>query len=360
MGRAHSRAWLLLRTLEDAPVAVPRLETVIGSDAERRAAIRTRYSWRRDTADIAAALADDVDIFDNATRNDLHAGPTIQAAEAGKHVLCEKPLGRDEEEAERMLDAVEAAGVVHMCGFNYRFFPAVQLARQMIAAGRIGEIVGFRSRFLLGTAHDPAETSWRLNRETAGSGVVGDLLAHHIDLARFLVGEPTAVSASTRTRHAARAPGDAEVEDAVICNVEFGNGAHGVLEATRLTPGHVLESVIEVDGSEGSLRFDIGRLNELELSSAAGSMSIHVTEPDHPFIRFWWPRGQGLGWADSFVNQMHHFLGAVAGAWDVAPIGATFEDGYQCARVCDAVLRAAETGSRTRIPQPAVERQEKE
>jgi predicted dehydrogenase len=358
MGRAHSRALLALPTLEDEPAALPLMRAVCGRDPGRLAAAQRRFGWEEGFTDWRELLADPgVEAFDNAAPNHLHGEPTIAAAQAGVHVLCEKPLGRDAAEAEQMLAAVEAAGVVHMCAFNYRFFPAVRLARQLIAAGEIGVPMHFRSRFLLGTGSgEDEETPWRLQRESAGSGVVGDLLAHHVDLARHLVGEVAAVSASMRTWGERRSGVAVEVEDGVVCAAEFENGALGSFEAARLLSGQVLESVVEVDGSEGSLRFDVQRLNELTVSDRGGSRTVNVTEADHPYISFWWPRGQGIGWGDSFVHELRHFLGAVAGAWTVGPDGADFLDGLRCAEVCDAVLAAAESGRREKVGDTGVGR----
>jgi predicted dehydrogenase len=343
----------MARTLEDEPVSVPVLHAVCGRDPERLRAIRRRYGWEHAVADWRELLADSrIDAFINAAPNHLHAEPTIVAARAGRHVLCEKPLARDSAEAAAMHDAVIDGGVVHMCGFNYRFFPAIRLARAMIERGELGEIYHFRSRFLLAAAGDPRrpETPWRLRKEMAGSGVVGDLLAHHVDLARYLAGEPVAVTAAARTWHPERAGVAVDVEDSVVCTVEFERGAIGTLEATRVTPGHVLTSRVEIDGAEASLAFDLQRMNELVVSSKGGRRAIDVTGPGHPFGRYWWPRGHGIGWGDSFAHEVHHFLGAAAGAWPVAPHGATFFDGYRCAQICDAVLSAARTGARTEIP----------
>ena len=353
MGRAHSRALYLLQTLDDIPAALPILHAVCGRDPERLESTCRRYGWQHSTSSWQE-LAEDpaIDVFDNTAANDLHAQPTIAAARAGNHVLCEKPLARNPEEARSMLDAAEAAGVVHMCAFNYRFFPAIRLAKELITAGEIGEIRHFRSRFLLASGADPTtpECIWRLHSESAGSGVVGDLLAHHVDIARYLVGEPTAVTAAMRTWTPERHGVTVDVEDAVVCTMEFGQAAIGTLEATRVAPGHVLDSVVEVDGSKASLIFDIQRINELVVSTPTGKKAINVTERHHPFIDLWWPRGHGIGWGDSFIHQLRHFLGAVAGAWPVAPHGATFLDGYRCAQVCDAVLAAARTGARQEIP----------
>jgi predicted dehydrogenase len=352
MGKAHSRGWTLLATLEDDPAAVPILQAVCGRDPGRTAAIARRFGWQRvHTRWQDLVESQDVVVFDNAAPNHLHAAPTIAALRSGMHVICEKPLGRTSAEALEMLREARAAGVAHMCAFNYRFFPAIRIARQLLEGGELGDIHHFRSRFLLGTGalEGVGETPWRLQAEYAGSGVVGDLLAHHVDLMRFLVDEPTAVTATTRTWASERSGVTVEVEDAVACTIELSGGAIGTMEATRVAPGHILTSVIEVDGSRGSLSFDVARPNELSRSTARGTTTISATESDDPFMGFWWPRGHGIGWGDSFVHELRHFLGACAGAWAVEPHGATFEDGYRCAVVCDAILDAARQRRRVAI-----------
>jgi predicted dehydrogenase len=356
MGRAHSRALYLLRTLEDDPCALPDLHTICGRDVGRLEAMQRRYGWRHRTTDWRELAGDaEIDLLVNGASNDLHAEPTIAAVRQGKHVLCEKPLARNAAEAQTMLLAARQAGVVHMCAFNYRFFPAVRLAWQMIEAGELGELLHFRSHFLLASGADAGtpETPWRLRGETAGSGVVGDMLAHHVDVARYLMGEPTTVDALTRTWTPERHGVKIDVDDAVVCTVEFEGGAIGTLEASRATPGHVLDSMIEVDGSQASLRFEVQRPNELVLSRDGRSSTIDVTAPEHPFMDMWWPRGHGIGWGESFVHELRHFLGAVAGRWQVAPHGANFEDGLRCAQICDAVLASAASGTRQRISAPA-------
>ncbi|MBS1887540.1 MAG: Gfo/Idh/MocA family oxidoreductase [Actinobacteria bacterium] len=352
MGRAHSRGLDAVRTLEDHPAAVPALRAICGRDQKKLDGMRDRYGWERTSTDWRALVEDpEIEVFDNAASNHLHAEPTIAAARAGKHVICEKPLGRDAAETRKMLEAVETAGVLHMCAFNYRFLPAIRFARELIERGDIGAPRQFRSRFLLGSGAVPgeAETAWRLRRETAGSGVVGDLLAHHVDVARYLVGEFTAVGGATRTWGPQRAGVEVDVEDAVVATVEFASGAIGTMEAARVLPGQVLESAVAIDGSEGSVTFDVRSPNELTFADARGSTTISVTAPEHPFAELWWPRGHGIGWGDSFSHELRHFLGAVAGAWEVAPHGATFLDGLRCAEVCDAVLAAATSGHRTEI-----------
>lgn len=352
MGRAHSRALYLLPTLEDEPAAVPVLRSICGRDSVRREFMRLRFGWERGVDDWRELIEDPaIEAFDNAAPNNLHAEPTIAALRAGKHVICEKPLGRTAVEARQIACAADDAGVVHMCAFNYRFFPAIRLARQLIEEGVIGQLRQFRSRFLLGASPDPDSemSSWRLRRDSAGSGVVGDLLAHHIDLARHLVGELTAVSAATQVWDREDPRIEAEVEDSVVCIAAFENGAVGTLEAGRTLAGHVLESVVEIDGSAGSILFDVQRLNHLVVSDGEGVRTIDVTEERHPYSGLWWPRGQGIGWGDSFVHELRHFMGAVAGAWRVAPEGATFHDGLRCAEICDAILRAASSGRRQEV-----------
>jgi predicted dehydrogenase len=278
----------------------------------------------------------------------MHAGPTIAAIAAGKHVVCEKPLGRDADESYEIWRRVAATGVKHMCAFNYRFVPAVRLARQIIDAGELGELRHFRGRYLQDWG-DTTERIWRFDRAVAGSGALGDLAAHVVDLARYLVGEIEAVGGFVRTFIAER-----EVDDAVEATVEFQNGAVGTIEATRLALGRRNAFQWEINGTEGSLYFDMERLNELRVfradgERARGFKTVLVTEPDHPFAEHWWPPGHIVGWGDTFVHELHHFLAAIADDTDVAPHGATFEDAYRAAEVCDAVVRSSESGRREAI-----------
>ena len=201
--------------------------------------------------------------FDNNGPNNLHAEPTIAAAEAGKHVICEKPLGRDADESFEIWQRVAATGVKHMCAFNYRFVPAVRLAREMIDAGELGEIRHFRGRYLQDWGDDPALDTWRFNADEAGSGALGDLGAHVVDLAHFLVGGIASVSALARDVPAAAARSTTPIEAAV----EFENGAVGTIEATRLALGPRNALRWEINGSKGSLAFDLERLNELQVSA---------------------------------------------------------------------------------------------
>jgi predicted dehydrogenase len=342
MGKAHSRAFQAMRFLD--PPLVPELVSISGRSRDAVEAARERYGWAEATAAWEEQVADErIGLFDNGGPNALHAEPTIAAARNGKHILCEKPLGRTAEESYEMWAEAEQARIVHMCGFNYRFVPAVRLARELLEAGDLGEIYHFRARYLQSWGIE-APMSWRFDREIAGSGALGDLGAHIVDIARYLVDEPAAVSAAVRTFIEGHG-----VDDAFAATVEFEGGAIGTLEASRLARGRINQNTFEVNGSRGSLSFDVERLNELEVSAADGFRRILVTEPEHPFMQFWWPPGHIVGWGDTFTHEVHHLLTAIAGEGAVAPHGATFEDGYRCAEICDAVVRSAESGRREAI-----------
>jgi predicted dehydrogenase len=236
-----------------------------------------------------------------------------------------------------------------MCAFNYRFVPAVRLARELIDAGDIGEIRHFRGRYLQDWADDPTLDTWRFRPDDAGSGALGDLAAHVVDLCRYLVGEVASVSALVKTFLPGR-----QVDDAVEAAVEFEHGAIGTIEATRLALGRRNAFQWEINGSRGSLYFDMERLNELQVFRADGDRvrgfkTVLVTEGDHPFWEHWWPPGHIIGWGDTFVNELHHMLAAIATDGDVGPHGATFEDGYRAAEVCDAIVRSGASGRREQI-----------
>ena len=341
MGKAHSRAFREASYLE--PALGPRLVSISGRTAEKVEEAR-RLGWEEATTDWREQVADDrVQLFDNGGPNDLHAEPTIEAARNGKHVLCEKPLGRSAEEAHTIWRAAEEAAVVHMCGFNYRFVPAVRLAREIVESGDLGELFHFRARYLQSWGVD-APPSWRFDKEAAGSGALGDLGAHIVDLGRYLIGEPTAVSAVVRTFIEGH-----EVDDSFAATVEFENGVAGTLEASRLATGRINQNTFEINGSRGSVVFDVERLNELQVARGRWFERILVTEPDHPFMGFWWPPGHIVGWGDTFTHEVHYLLAAIAGEGTVAPHGATFEDGYRCAEICDAIIRSSEGGKREEI-----------
>jgi predicted dehydrogenase len=338
MGTAHSRALLALQHL-DVPLC-PELVSISGRNREAVEQARERWGWGEAVTDWREQVADDrVGLFDNAGPNAVHAEPTIAAARAGKHLLCEKPLGLTAGEAHEMWREAERAGVRHLCGFNYRFVPAVRLARELLEAGELGAVVHFRARYLQSWGWDADPELWRFSRGEAGSGALGDLGAHIVDLARYLVGEIVSVSARIRT-----IVPDREVDDQFVTTLEFENGVVGTLEASRLARGHLNSNVFEVNGSKGSIAFDLERLNELEVADAKAFRRILVTDPEHPYLRYWWPPGHVIGWGDTFVHELGHLLEAIAGEHEVAPHGATFEDGYRCSEVLDAIVRSAESG----------------
>ena len=348
MGKAHANAFRKIGYMTWPPPLVPRLEAIAGRNEEAVSEAARRYGFERWTTKWEELVADPkIELLDNVGPNSLHAEPTIAAAEAGKHVVCEKPLGRDADEGYEIWSRVAATGVKHLCAFNYRFVPAVRLARELIDSGELGELRHFRGRYLQDWG-DTTERSWRFERKDAGSGALGDLAAHVVDLARYLVGEIDSVGGFLRTFIR-----DREVDDAVEATVEFAGGAVGTLEATRLALGRRNAFQWEINGTKGSLAFDLERLNELQVFRAddrsRGFTTVLVSEADHPFWEHWWPPGHIIGWGDTFVHELHHFLAAIADDTDVAPHGATFEDGYRAAEVCDAIVRSSESGRREKL-----------
>jgi predicted dehydrogenase len=358
MGKAHANGYKKMPYIFYPPVARPRLVGIAGRSKEAVETAAARFGFERAYTDWQAMLKDpEIQVFDNCGPNNLHAEPTIAAARAGKHVFCEKPLGRDAAESKAMLDAVEAAGVTHMCAFNYRFVPAVRQARLFIEQGLLGEIYHFRARYLQQWIADPDfPMVWRLNKAVAGSGALGDLGAHIIDLARFLVGEPARVSGLTKTFIPQRGGETVDVDDAFESIVEFENGAVGTLEASRFCRGRANHNTFEINGSKGSIVFNLERLNELEVylvdtqpKEANGFRNVLISESFHPFWDKWWPQGHIIGWEHTFVHEINHFLDAIVNNTDVAPYGATFEDGYRASVICDAIVQSSQEGRRVDI-----------
>jgi predicted dehydrogenase len=348
MGRAHASAYRALPHLTEPPPLAPELMAIAGRTASAVGEAAARFGFATPVTDWHDLLADPrVQLLDNSGPNGLHAEPTVAAAESGRHVICEKPLGRDADESHDTWRRVAATGVVHMCGFNYRFVPAVRLAREMIAAGELGEIRHFRARYLQSWGVDADLMTWRFDRAQAGSGSLGDLGAHIIDLARYLVGEFASVSGITGTFVTDRSGHLVDVDDAFQAVVQFEHGATGTLEASRLALGRVNQLTFEINGSRGSLLFDLERLNELQVSTGQpGFQRLLVTQPEHPFMAQWWPPGHIIGWEHTFVHELHHLLRAIAGADTIRPHGADLEDGYRAAEMCDAIVRSARAGTR--------------
>jgi predicted dehydrogenase len=364
MGKAHTNAYKTLDYIYTPPPAHARLVAIAGRSRERVEAAARRYGYKRAVTDWRDLVADpEIQVLDNGGPNDLHAEPCIAAARAGKHVLCEKPLGRNAAEARQIWEAAREVGVRHMCGFNYRFVPAIRLMRDIIQAGRLGRIYHFRAQYLQEWITDPDFAMvWRLDVNQAGSGALGDLGTHIIDLARFLVGEPAQVFATTATFIQERPDGSGgtgrvTVDDAFASTFTFANGAIGTLEATRFARGRKNHQVIEINGEKGSLSFNLERLNELEVylpeeeinRDAQGFRQVLVTESHHPFYSVWWPQGHIIGWEHTFVHEIAHFFACIVAGRSVAPEGADFEDGYRASVVADAILESARTGRRVDI-----------
>ena len=368
MGKAHSQAWRTVGRFFD-PDAQPVMKVVCGRDPQAVAAFADRWGWQDSSADWQATIQrDDVDVVDIAAPGSVHAEIAIAAAEAGKHVFCEKPLTFTVADSKKMLAAVRKAGVKHMVNFNYRRCPAVSLAKQMIDAGEIGEVRHVRCTYLQDWLVDPEfPMNWRMRKEAAGSGAHGDLGAHSIDLARFLAGEITEVVGRTKTFITERpAEGTSDgltavagegiekvtVDDCSLFLAEFANGATGTFEATRLAPGRKNHNRFEINGSKGSLVWCFEDLNMLEFYSTSdpstqqGFRRIMATEGDHPYAGNWWPPGHMLGYEHSFTHAAYDLTQSIAGDRPCTP---DFQDGAQCVAVLEAVDQSQASKSWTNV-----------
>lgn len=358
MGKAHSNAFKTIPYMMYPPAAIPKLVGIAGRNEAAVKGAAKRFGYENAYTDWRDMLEnDDIDVFDNGGPNNAHAEPCIAAAEAGKHVFCEKPLGRTAEESKSMLDAVTKAGVKHMVAFNYRFVPAIMQAKKLIESGKLGRIYHWRAVYLQEWGMDPEmPTSWRFQKDVAGSGSLGDLGAHIIDLARFLVGEPKKIMGMTKTWLTERPDGaggmaKSDVDDGVTALFEFENGALGTIEATRFAKGRKNSNCFEINAEKGSIRFNMERLNELEVfwaddepNTTQGFHNVLVTEDFHPYWGNWWPHGHIIGWEHSFIHEFDHFFRAIVNDTAVDPYGATFLDGYRNSVICDAIIESANSG----------------
>jgi predicted dehydrogenase len=349
IGKVHSLAYRGAAAAQRYAGAPVELRVIADRDRALAAEAARQYGWAATAEDWQAIIEDPaVTLFDNAAPNHVHREPCAAAAAAGKHILCEKPLAPTAAQALEVWRKVEGAGVLHQCAFMYRFIPALQHARELILGGELGEILHFRSQFLLAFAVDPeVPTSWRFDRSVAGAGALGDLGSHHIDLARFLVGEIASVTSLVKTVIPERKGGAATNDDAFSAIAELEGGASAVFEASRIAGNHGLTSRIEVDGTKGSLAFSFERLNEISLSlrGKPGFRTYLVTQAEHPYSDFWLPVGiQGqhpISWADCFAHQAHCMLGAIASGQSLPEFAPTFRDGYRVAQVVDTIEAAA-------------------
>lgn len=358
MGKAHSHAY------HDLPLffpdtAKPVMRAICGRDEQAVQEAQRRFNWDSYETDWRALVArDDIDLIDINAPSNVHKEIAIAAAEAGKHIFCEKPLALTLSDAREMLAAAEAAGVKHMCGFNYRFAPAVQLAKKLIDEGRIGTIHHFRGWFLQDWIIDPDfPLVWRLQKEIAGSGAHGDLGAHVIDLAHFLVGDLDEVIGMSKTFIKERPlsdsmtglsatgskggpMGEVTVDDATLFMARFANGALGSFEATRFAGGHRCTNAFEINGSKGSIKFDFERMNELEVYFAddeedvQGFRRVLATDPAHAYSEAWWPPGHTIGYEHTFIHEVVELLEAIEEDRQPSP---SFVDGVKCQQVLEAV-----------------------
>jgi len=373
MGAAHSQAWRVAPRFFDLPLE-PRMVAVAGRTASAIEEAARRLGWAAAETDWRRLLErDDVDLVDICTPGSTHAEIAVAALEAGKHVLCEKPLANTVAEAEAMAAAAAAAaahGIQAMVGFTYRRVPAVALARQLVAEGRIGTVRQVRAQYLQDwIADEEAPLSWRLDRQMAGSGALGDIGAHAVDLAQHVTGElltgvsglletfvperPVAPGLSDDAAAARRGP--VTVDDAAVFFGRLSGGGVATFEATRFAWGRKNALRIEVNGSRGSLAFDFEDMNVLQYFDAtedarlAGFRRILVTEPQHPWVSAWWPAGHGLGYEHGFVHQAVDLVRAIASGTAPSP---TFADGLQVQQVLSAVERSAQADSRWVVVAP--------
>ncbi|HEX8346779.1 MAG TPA: Gfo/Idh/MocA family oxidoreductase [Actinoplanes sp.] len=378
MGAAHSQAWRTVNRVYDLPLSA-RMSVLCGRDTDRVAEAAGRLGWAEHTTDWRTLIdRDDIDLVDICTPGDTHAEIALAALAAGKHVLCEKPLANTVAEARAMAAAAASAqssGVRSMCGFNYRRVPAVTLMRDLVAAGRIGIVRHVRAVYLQDWIVDPEfPLVWRLRRESAGSGALGDIGAHIVDLTQFVTGQAiTGVSALTETfvrerplpaqssglaasGNGHRGTGEVTVDDAALFLARLDGGAVATYEATRFATGRKNGLRVELNGSTGSVVFDFERMNELEFydatrpSAEQGFSRIIVTEPEHPYMSAWWPPGHGIGYEHTFTHEMRDLLAAIGAGTDPVP---SFADALQVQTVLDAVERSAAAESAWTPVEPA-------
>ncbi|MEI8350796.1 MAG: Gfo/Idh/MocA family oxidoreductase [bacterium] len=370
MGKAHSSGWQRVGMFFE-PSANICMKAICGRDAAWVEQSRAKFGWESaETSWEKLVARKDIDIVDITTPSNVHKEIALRAAAEGKHIFCEKPLALTLADAREMLAAANKAGVKHQVGFNYRFCPAIALAKQMIQDGRLGTLYHFRGRFLQDWIVDPEfPLVWRLDKKVAGSGSLGDLGAHVIDAARYLVGEFASVTGTSRTFITERpivermeglsgkagtgAPrGKVTVDDATLFLIEFNNGALGQIEATRFAQGHRNDMGFEINGSKGSLRFDFERMNELQYFNAEdepgtqGFRLIQASEGRHPYMKAWWPTGHVIGYDTTFVHELYEFVEAISHNKPACP---DFNDGVACCQILEAVELSIERKSWVKV-----------
>lgn len=360
MGKVHSNAYIKVPYTYAEPPAYPRLIAMCGRSEEGVRDAARRFGFRGYYTDWKELVADpEIDIFDNCTPDDMHAAPSIAAARAGKHVLCEKPLAMTVADAKKMLQAVEECGVKHMLCHNYRFMPAVRLAKELIENGEIGTVYQFRGRYLQEVGRDPeeaAENVWYASGTK--SGVLLGIGCHIIDLARFLAGEIASVQGMVKTFNTRRKTSGGKIEevraDEVNCAiVEFESGAVGTLESAGISTGRKNQCTWEINGSKGSMYFDLADLNNLSVyrngSPVRGFTAVSVTEPSHPLQTLILPPGHIAGWEYGHVHAIGHFIDCVVKDRPVAPYGADFNDGYRVQLIMESIVTSSESERKVKV-----------
>lgn len=360
MGKCHTNAYKKIPYIYSDAGVKPRLLVLCDLNEERAAGGAARYGYEEYCRDWKELVNDDrIDVFDNCGPDPVHPDPCIAALKNGKHVICEKPMAISVEDARRMRDAAACSPGKAMSVFNYRFLPAVQLAKSLIAGGRIGTLYHMRVQYLQMAGHDPslpADRPWYSGWPHSG-GLQG-IGSHAIDQCRFLIGEIKSVSALVRTFNGARAipsAGNSKVtaDEGTAAILEFDNGAIGVMESSVVATGRKNFLAWEINGSKGSLKWDLEHPNSLfaYLEGAAdpsllGFAEISATESSHPDVGPWWPHGHNIGWEHSHIIEKFHFLEAVAGGREMDPRNATFEDGYRVAVIIEAMRESSRLGKR--------------
>ncbi len=351
MGRAHSNAWYDVAQFYDLPFK-PVMKAACDINPASENDFARRLGWLSfETSWETLVSRDDIDIIDICTPNNSHMPIAVAAAKAGKHIICEKPAAMNAGEAIQMMNAAEEAGVKNMIAFNYRRLPAIALAKKMISEGKLGQIHHFNAVYYQDWLVDPDfPWVWRHDVKLAGSGAHGDMNAHTVDLARFLVGEIDSVCGEEKVFIDKRKIPESDryesvtADDATTFLARFSNGASGNFMATRFATGRKNSLRLEIFGSKGSLIFNLERLNELDYysrddhSTEQGFRNILVTESDHPYINKWWPPGHIIGWEHTFIHEIGDFLMAIADNGKITP---DFSDGYKCQRVLDAVMESS-------------------
>jgi predicted dehydrogenase len=367
MGRAHSNAWGQVNRFFDLPLTAV-MDVVVGRDVNELSAFAKRWGWQRFAADWRGVVRDDaIGLVDIVTPNDLHAEPALAALEAGKHVACEKPLAGTLADARAMRDAAKkyAKKARTFVWFNYRRCPAVALAQRLVASGKLGRIYHVRAHYLQEWGGPDTPLLWRFQKKIAGSGAHGDLNAHIVDMARFLLGDEVVEvhGAISRTFIAERVipgstkTGKSDVDDAVLFLASFKNGAAASFEASRVAFGHQNDNSIEVNGENGSLRFSFEDMNVLWFADAtapratSGWTRVMATEgAHHPYVKAWWPSAHVLGYEHGFVNMAADILRVLSGQEPEAPLP-DFDDAYQTQRVLEAALLSAKERTAIKLAQ---------